>query len=70
MKLLSEKKVSKYLKAKDLEGKKQLQHELNTMIKQEFGNKTHTKKVHDVTTALISIGIIHASNRCNDKISL
>ncbi len=44
--MLSEKKVTKYLKAKDLDDsdKKQLQKELNTMIKQRFGRSHHTGK--------------------------
>ena len=40
----SEKRFTKYLKAKDADDKDQLQQGLNTMIKQEFGNQSKMEK--------------------------
>ncbi len=56
-KMLNKKKVTKYLNAKDIDDKKQLLNELNTMIKQEFVKNSPFKEVHDVTTALIRTSI-------------
>ena len=43
-KMQSEKRFTKYLKAKDADDKDQLQQGLNTMIKQEFGNQSKMEK--------------------------
>jgi hypothetical protein len=51
--MLSEEKVTKYLKAKDLDDKKQLQKGLNTMIKQKNGKESPHTRVYDITTAFI-----------------
>ena len=53
----SEKKATKYLKAKNLGDQKQCQKELNTMIKHLFGDISEYKEVHDVAVALIKLGI-------------
>ncbi len=59
---LEKKETTEYLKAKDLENKKQLQNELNTMIKQEFGKTSKYKEVHNLTAALIKLGQYNAIN--------
>jgi hypothetical protein len=51
--MLSEKKVTKYLKAKDLDDKKQLQEEWKTKINFFGGKESPHKRVCNMTTALI-----------------
>ena len=53
----SEKRFTKYLKAKDADDKDQLQQGLNTMIKQEFGNQSKMEKVAKVMEAMIILDI-------------
>ena len=56
-KMQSEKRFTKYLKAKDADDKDQLQQGLNTMIKQEFGNQSKMEKVAKVMEAMIILDI-------------
>ena len=51
--VLSEKKATKYLKAKDIENIPQLQKELNILIKQEFPNNSPKNEVYQIATAMI-----------------
>ncbi len=53
----SERKVTKYLKTKDLNDYKQLQKELNTMMKQKFGKESAFKEVLDIALASIKLNI-------------
>ena len=53
----SEKRYTKYLKAKDADDMDQLQQGLNTMIKQEPGNHSGLKEVAEKTEAMIILDI-------------
>ena len=59
----SEKRYTKYLKAKDADDMDQLQQGLNTMIKQELGPQSGFKQVADTTEVMLILDINSVPSR-------